>query len=140
MHDEAAPLAPTRPGVPSAPARPDYPQRPVLNNRTHRAFAYRRVGNKWGWLRWSGLGYIGSTRSPEDIAAKFKGRPVDADLVRQILAFATAHLFVEMRPETGGTGYFCMLPKEMKPPCKVNEPDDPREDDPEGDDETSPTG
>lgn len=110
----------------------------VNNNRTHRAFAYRRTGKKFGFLRWSGLGHIGSVHSPEEIAAMFKGQPVNADLVRRILGFATAHLFVEMRPETGGTGYFCMLPKDIKPPRKVAEPDDPREDDPEDDDETLP--
>jgi hypothetical protein len=30
----------------------------VEDNRTHRAFAYRRIAKKWGRLRWSGLGYI----------------------------------------------------------------------------------
>src|SRR3954451_16916594 len=110
----------------------------VNNNRTHRAFAYRRTGKKFGFLRWSCLGHIGTVQSPEEIAAMFKGQPVNADMVRQILGFASAHLFVEMRPETGGTGYFCMLPKEVKPPRKVAEPHDPREDDPEDDDETLP--
>jgi hypothetical protein len=107
----------------------------VVNNRTHRAFAYRRTGKKFGWLRWGGLGYIGSVHSPEDIAAMFEGKPVDADMVRQILGFAVAHLFVEMRPEIGGSGYFQLIPKPLKPPHKIAEPDDPREDDPEDDDE-----
>jgi hypothetical protein len=119
-----------------APSRPA--ARRVFDNRTHRAFAYRRTGKKFGWLRWAGLGYIGSVQSPEDIAEMFRGEPVDADLVRKILGFATAHLFIEMRPEHGGTGYVCMLPKEVRPPRKVPEPDDPREDDPEEDDETLP--
>jgi hypothetical protein len=110
----------------------------VEHNRTHRAFAYRRTGKKFGWLRWSGLGYIGSAKPPEDIAAMFKGQPVDAALVRKILAFATAHLFVEMIPNHGGTGYYVLLPKDVKAPRKVAEPDDPREDDPEDDDETLP--
>jgi hypothetical protein len=108
---------------------------PVFDNRTHRAFAYRRTGKKFGWLRWGGLGYIGSVHSPEEIAAMFRGAPVDADMVRRILGFATAHLFIEMRAEIGGTGYYCMFPKEIRPPHKIAEPDDPREDDPEDDDE-----
>jgi hypothetical protein len=101
----------------------------VENNRTHRAYAFRRTGrgkSATGKLRWSGLGYIGTTRKPEEIAATVG---VDVDVVRQILGFATAHLFVEMRPETGGTGYFCMLPKNTKRPRRIPEPDDPREDD-----------
>lgn len=65
----------------------------------------------------------------------FRGAPVDADMVRRILGFATAHLFIEMRAEIGGTGYYCMFPKEIRPPHKIAEPDDPREDDPEDDDE-----
>ena len=121
-----------------APSRPAPSVRPVFDNRTHRAFAYRRTGKKSGWLRWSGLGYIGSAKAPEEIAALFRGQAVDADVVRRILGFATAHLFLEMNPWTGGTGYFCMFPKELKPPRKVPEPDDPREDDPEDDDEAEP--
>jgi hypothetical protein len=121
-----------------APSRPIAKPRPVFDNRSHRAFAYRRTGKKFGWLRWAGLGYIGSVLSPEEIAAMFKGRTVDPDIVRRILGLAEAHLFVEMRPETGGTGYFCMFPKEVRPPRKIAEPDDPREDDPEDDDETLP--
>jgi hypothetical protein len=111
---------------------------PVIDNRTHNAFAFRRIGKKWGRSRWGGFGYIGSTKSPEDIAAMFRGQPVDAEAVRRILALATAHLFIEMRPETGGTGYYFMLPKETKPPRKVPEPDDPRDDEPEDDDEPLP--
>jgi hypothetical protein len=107
-------------------------------NRTHRAFAFRRTGKKWGWLRWSGFGYVSSAKSPEDIAAMFKGQPLDAGLVRKILAFATAHLFVEMIPNHGGTGYYCLFPKDVKPPPKVAEPDDPREDEPEDGDEILP--
>ena len=110
----------------------------VENNRTHRAYAFRRTGrgkNATGKLRWSGLGYIGTTRKPEEIAATVG---VEVDVVRQILVFATAHLFVEMRPETGGTGYYVMIPKETKAPRKVPEPDDPREDEGEDDDEILP--
>jgi hypothetical protein len=121
-----------------APSRPAAVRRPVFDNRTHRAFAYRRTGKKFGWLRWAGLGYIDSEKSPEEIAAMFRGKPVDADIVRRILGFATAHLFVEMMPHHGGSGYFRMVPKDIKPPRKVAEPDDPREDDPEDDDETLP--
>jgi hypothetical protein len=110
----------------------------VVDNRTHRAFAFRRTGKKFGRLRWSGLGYIGSEKSPEEIAAMFEGEPVDADMVRQILRFATAHLFVEMMPHHGGTGYYCLLPKESRAPRKIAEPDDPREDEGEADDETLP--
>jgi hypothetical protein len=111
---------------------------PVFDNRTHRAYAFRRTGrgkSATGKLRWAGLGYIGTTRKPEDIAA---AAGVHVDVVRQILSFATAHLFVEMRPETGGTGYFFMLPKDTKRPRRIPEPDDPREDDEEdgdGDDQ-----
>ena len=112
----------------------------IVDNRTHRAYAYRRIGKRYGRLRWSGMGYIGTTLAPEDIAAKFEGQPITADMVRRILGFATAHLFVEMLPHHGGTGYYCMLPKDIAPPPKVPEPDDPREDDPEDgdDDETLP--
>lgn len=120
------------------PSRPAARRSPVIDNRTHRAFAYRRTGKKWGRLRWSGLGYIGSEKSPEDIAARFEGEPVDAALVRKILGFATAHLFVEMIPHHGGTGYYCLLPKEAKAPRRIPEPDDPREDEGEDDDETLP--
>jgi hypothetical protein len=110
---------------------------PVFDNRTHRAYAFRRTGkgkSATGKLRWSGLGYIGTTRKPEEIAASVG---VDVETVRQILAYATAHLFVEMRPETGGTGYFVMLPKNVKRPRRIPEPDDPRDDDDDedGDDE-----
>jgi hypothetical protein len=84
----------------------------------------------------SGLGYVDSARPPEGIAAMFEGRPVDAEMARRILGFASAHLFLEMAPWTGGTGYFCLLPKDMKPARKVSEPDNPREDDPEDGDET----
>jgi len=118
-----------------APTRPGGNRPPVFDNRTHRAFAFRRTGKKAGCLRWSGLGYIGSVRPPEEIAALFHGQPITAEIVQRILGFATAHLFLEMNPWSGGTGYFCMLPKEAKPPRKVPEPDDPREDDPEDDDE-----
>jgi hypothetical protein len=107
----------------------------IADNRTHRAYAYRRTGKKFGRLRWSGLGSIGSTRKPEDIAAMFEGEPVDAELVRKILGFAVAHLFVEMIPHHGGTGYYCLIPKEAKIPRKVPEPDDPREDEGDEDDE-----
>ena len=110
----------------------------VENNRTHRAYAFRRTGrgkSATGKLRWSGLGYIGTTRKPDEIAAAVG---VDVETVRQILGYATAHLFVEMRPETGGTGYYCMLPKEVQAPRRVPEPDDPREDEGEDDDETLP--
>lgn len=108
-----------------------------MDNRTHHTFAYRRIGRKWGRLRWSGMGYIGSSKKPEDIAALCRGEPVDAALVRKILAFATAHVFVEMIPYHGGTGYYCLLPKDTKTPRRVPEPDDPREDDP-ADDEILP--
>jgi hypothetical protein len=43
-----------------------------------------------------------------------------------------------MIPHHGGTGYYCLLPKKVMPPHKLPEPDDPREDEGEGDDETSP--
>ena len=59
-------------------------------------------------------------------------------MVRKILGFAEAHLFVEMIPHHGGTGYYRLTPKDVKAPRKVPEPDDPREDDPEPDDETLP--
>ena len=45
---------------------------------------------------------------------------------------ATAHLFVEMVPHHGGTGYYCLLPKETQRPARVPEPDDPREDEQDG--------
>jgi hypothetical protein len=109
----------------------------VEDNHTHHAFAYRRTGRVGGRLRWSGMGYIGSTKKPEEIAALFRGEPVDAALVRKILAFATAHLFVEMIPHHGGTGYYRLVPKDTKTPRRVPEPDDPREDD-EDDDEVLP--
>src|SRR5262244_8902 len=101
----------------------------VFDNRTHRAYAYFRTGKKSGRLRWSGLGYAGTTQSPEEIAATFEGKPVDADVVREILTYVTAHLFVEMVPHHAGTGYYCLLPKATKAPRKIAEPDDPREDD-----------
>lgn len=139
MEDNNEPT-PSRPVTPAI-GRSSVPatvRGPVFDNRTHRAFSYRRVGKKWGWLRWAGLGYINSEPSPEEIAAIFKGQPVDANIVRRILGFAVAHIFVEMRPETGGTGYFRMVPKEIKPPRRITEPDDPREDDPDETDETWP--
>jgi hypothetical protein len=113
------------------------PSRPgratVIDNRTHRAFAYVRTARGKGKMEsGAGLGYIGSTKSPEDIAAMFD---VPVDVVRKILSLATAHLFISMTPWTGSTGYFCMLPKEVTPPRRVPEPDDPREDDDELDDE-----
>jgi hypothetical protein len=110
----------------------------VIDNRTHRAYAFRRTGRgkaATGKLRWSGLGYIGTTKSLEDIAAMFE---VEIDTVRGILSFAEAHMFVEMVPNYGGTGYFRMIPKDTKAPRKVPEPDDPREDEGEDDDETLP--
>jgi hypothetical protein len=110
----------------------------VIDNRTHRAFAYRRTGKKSGRLRWSGLGYISTEKSPEEIAAMFEGETLDADMVREILGLATAHLFVEMIPHHGGTGYYQLIPKAVKPPLRVPEPDDPREDEPEGGDEPMP--
>jgi hypothetical protein len=108
----------------------------VIDNRTHRAYAFRRTGKKAGRLRWGGLGYIGSVLSHEEIAAQFEGARIDADIVRRILNYATAHLFIEMRPEIGGTGYYCLIPKESRAPRKIVEPDDPREDEGEEDDET----
>jgi hypothetical protein len=112
---------------------------PVIDNRTHRAFAYVRTARGKGKLEpYAGLGYIGTTKSPEDIAAMFRGQPIDAGIVRRILGFAEAHLFITMMPYTGSTGYFQMLPKEAKPPRKVPEPDDPRDDEGEDDDETLP--
>ena len=111
---------------------------PVIDNRTHRAYAYRRTGRgkiASGKLRWAGLGYIGTVKSLDDIAELYE---VEVDTVRGILSFAEAHLFVEMRPETGGTGFFRLIPKDTKAPRKIIEPDDPREDDGEDDDETLP--
>jgi GrpB-like predicted nucleotidyltransferase (UPF0157 family) len=103
----------------------------ILDNRTHRAFAFRRTGKKSGRLRWSGLGHIGTTRPVEEIADKLA---IDVDTVRRVLGFATAHLFVEMVPHHGGTGYYCLLPKDAKRPLRVPEPDDPREDEADNDD------
>jgi len=111
---------------------------PVIDNRTHRAYAYRRTGRgkiASGKLRWAGLGYIGTVKSLDDIAELYE---VEVDTVRGILSFAEAHLFVEMRPETGGTGFFRLIPKDTKAPRKIIEPDDPREDEGEDDDETLP--
>jgi hypothetical protein len=111
------------------------PRATVIDNRTHRAFAYVRTGKGKGKLEaGAGLGYIATVKSPEDIAAMFEGKPIDAAIVRRILGFAEAHLFITMTPWTGSTGYFRMMPKEAKRPRKVPEPDDPREDDPEDDD------
>lgn len=110
----------------------------VDDNKSHRAYAYRRTGRRHGKLRWSGYGGIRTTKPPEDIAALFKGQPVSADIVRRILAMATAHLFVEMVPHHGGTGYYCLLPKETQRLARVPEPDDPREDEQDGDDEVLP--
>jgi hypothetical protein len=110
----------------------------VFDNRTHRAFAYRRTGKKSGRLRWSGLGYIESDISPEEIAAMFEGEAIDADMVRKIQGYVKAHLFVEMIPYHGGTGYYCLIPKETTPPRIIPEPDDPREDPPEEGDEILP--
>jgi hypothetical protein len=111
----------------------------VIDNRTHRVFAYRRkegIGKiRRGILRWSGLGYIGATRILEDIATMFK---VEVETVRNILSFAEAHMFVEMIPNYGGTGYFRLIPKESKAPRTIAEPDDPRDDDLEADDEILP--
>jgi hypothetical protein len=107
----------------------------IVDNRSHRVYGYRRTGKKFGRLRWSGLGYIGTVHTVEDIAAMFEGETVDADVVRRILGFAIAHVFVEMVPNMGGTGYFCMIPKDTKAPRKVPEPDDPRLDDGDEDDE-----
>ena len=135
--DEPAPSRPVTAATRRSPVSATG-QGPVFDNRTHQAFTYRRVGKRWGWLRWAGLGYIDSERSPEEIAAMFKGQPVNADIVRRILGFAVAHLFVEMRPETGGSGYFRMVPKTITPPRRITEMDDPREDDPEENDETWP--
>jgi hypothetical protein len=112
----------------------------VENNKSHRAYAYRRTGRRHGCLRWSGFGTVSTTKSPEDIAALFKGQPVSPDVVRRILAMAAAHLFVEMVPHHGGTGYYCLLPKDAERPARVPEPDDPREDEHDGDDEVLPDG
>ena len=68
---------------------------PVFDNRTHRAYAFRRTGrgkNATGRLRWSGLGYIGSARAPEDIAAMLG---VEVDVVRQ------SSIFSALRPAYG---------------------------------------
>jgi hypothetical protein len=110
----------------------------VIDNRTHRAYAFRRTGRgkaATGRLRWSGLGYIGTTQSLEHIAALYNA---DVETVRGILSFAEAHLFVEMVPNLGGTGYFRLIPKDTKAPRKVPEPDDPREDEGEENDEPLP--
>ena len=107
----------------------------VEDNRSHNAYAFRRIGKKFGRLRWSGYGYIGTSRPVEEIAAQYKGQPVSVDLVRQILSLATAHLFIEMVPHHGGTGYHVLLPKAAKRPPRVIEPDDPREDAEDGDED-----
>jgi hypothetical protein len=107
----------------------------VEDNRSHSAYSFRRTGKKFGRLRWSGYGYLGTVRPVEEIAAQFKDQPVSADLVRKILSFATAHLFIEMVPHHGGTGYHVLLPKSAKRPPRVAEPDDPREDEAEDGDE-----
>jgi hypothetical protein len=112
---------------------------PVIDNRTHLASAYVRTAKGKGKLeRGAGLGYIGSTKSPEDIAAMFKGQPVDAGIVREILGCAVAHLFITMTPWTGSTGYFRMDPREVRPPRRIAEPDDPRDDDDELDEADDP--
>jgi hypothetical protein len=107
----------------------------VENNRSHHAYSFRRTGKRSGRLRWSGYGRVDTAKSPVDIAAQFKGQPVTADMVRQILGMASAHLFIEMVPHHGGTGYHLLLPKSVKRPARITEPDDPREDEPEDDDD-----
>jgi hypothetical protein len=107
----------------------------VENNRSHNAYSYRRTGKKSGRLRWAGYGRVDTDKSAEEIAAQFKGQPVSADLVRKILSLASAHLFIEMVPHHGGTGYHVLLPKAAKRPLRIPEPDDPREDELEDDDD-----
>jgi hypothetical protein len=93
---------------------------------THAAYSYKREGRKWGRLLACGTGYLDARREAERIAAMFEGVTVDANVVRQILESATAHLFVDRLIYGGGsTGYFCLIPKGEGTRPWIEEPEPP---------------
>ena len=100
----------------------------TVQPQTHNAYAFRRIVRKFGIARWSGTGWLETQRPIKDIAEMFEGQTVDADVIRQILGFVTAHFFVEMLPHHGGSGYYFLLPKAAKPERPMQEPDNPNDD------------
>lgn len=99
-----------------------------IKAQTHNAYAFRRIVKKFGLARWAGTGWLETQRPIEDIAEMFEGQTVDAGVIRQILGFVTAHFFVEMLPHHGGTGYYFLLPKAVKPEHPMEGPDNPNDD------------
>jgi hypothetical protein len=88
---------------------------------SHAAFGYKREGKRWGVLLECGTGYLDFAEDDVDeIAAKFE---LDADVVREILQSATAHLFINRMPYGGSTGYFCIRPKREPIPGWIEERD-----------------
>jgi hypothetical protein len=92
------------------------------HRHSHCAYGYRREGKKWGRLLECGTGYLDFAESSvEDIAAKFEGVPVDADVVREILENVAAHLFIDRQVYVGATGYFCLRTRKERLPPWVEE-------------------
>src|SRR5689334_6752511 len=110
---------------------------PAIKEHTHRAYGFRREGRKSGRLLRCGTGHIDMERDLEEIAAEFEGVMVDGEVVRQILRLATGHLFLDRMPFMGGTGYFCLLPKGVKPqlPAEPQRPGEDNEEEEETDDD-----